>query len=315
VFTQDGSTAAWLMESRGKQRLVYKGVAGPAYDSILAPPRFLPGSTTPVYLAKLGDDYFVVVGDRRLGPYNSVGEPLEISDGAAQPYGFVAGASGRDVIVINGQTLAEVPGAVSLRLGPTPGQFAYVTKKGDGYSVSWAQLIGSPKELGPYTDVQSVRFSPDGKRLAFVATRGNRSFAVVDGQENRAYPDVVIGPIFSTDSSRVAYAAWKTDEKLVVVVDGRESNEYDDIGRDSIVFSPQGTHLAFTARSGSRWFVVVDNVSYSFLGAHFAPVRGSKITFTSEESLHLLIGSESDRDREGLSGEGLVKVWAKRLAD
>jgi len=41
-------------------------------------------------------------------------------------------------------------------------------------------------------------------------------------------------------------------------VDGQAGAEYDAIGKGSLLFSPDGKHLAYSARKGRKWLVVVD---------------------------------------------------------
>src|SRR5262249_50965740 len=93
-------------------------------------------------------------------------------------------------------------------------------------------------------------FSPDGARLAYIATRAVaqeafhwlgvatpvKQFVVADGAEGEKYHRIVQGSlVFSPDSRRLAYAAEKAGT-FVVVVDGKEGDEFGDIYNP--VFSP-----------------------------------------------------------------------------
>jgi len=51
-----------------------------------------------------------------------------------------------------------------------------------------------------YDGIQSLIFSPDGKRKAFAARTGKKWSVVVDGQAGFAY-DQVVGPAFSPDAA------------------------------------------------------------------------------------------------------------------
>ena len=56
----------------------------------------------------------------------------------------------------------------------------------------------------------SLVVSPDGKRVAYGAQKGEKWRVVVDGQEGSEYDRIVEGGlIFSPDSKRVAYLAKK----------------------------------------------------------------------------------------------------------
>ncbi|MDI6761339.1 MAG: hypothetical protein QMD05_10980 [Candidatus Brocadiaceae bacterium] len=108
----------------------------------------------------------------------------------------------------------------------------------------------------------SLRVSPDGKRVAYVAGVGNKQLVVVDGKEERQYDDIGAGsPIFSPDGKRVAYGA-KVGNKWFVVVDRKEGGQYDSLftgagGR--IVFnSPNSLHCF--AREGDKIYLVEEKI-------------------------------------------------------
>jgi len=63
--------------------------------------------------------------------------------------------------------------------------------------------------------------------------------------------------LFGPNDNRLAYMVGK-DQKIVVVVDGKEGNEYNRIGGmgESIVLSPDGKSFAYVANIGDKWFVV-----------------------------------------------------------
>ena len=116
----------------------------------------------------------------------------------------------------------------------------------------------------------SLVFSPDSKRVAYVATeylghdylvRSKQQFAVVDGIEGEHHDGVVKGSLtFSPDSKRVAYTA-KRGRLQFVVVDGEEGQYYDEVVKGSLTFSPDSSRVAFLAKGRQgRWFAVVDGV-------------------------------------------------------
>jgi acetyl esterase/lipase len=116
------------------------------------------------------------------------------------------------------------------------------------------------KEEKQYDDIMAGTplFSPDSTHVAYAAQMGTKWFVVVDGKEEKQYDGVGAGmPLFSPDSTRVAYAA-RTGTKWFVVVDGKEEKQYDDIMAGTPLFSPDSTHVAYAAQMGTKWFVVVD---------------------------------------------------------
>jgi Tol biopolymer transport system component len=92
---------------------------------------------------------------------------------------------------------------------------------------------------------------------------------VVDGKAGTEYDDIPSPPIFSPDGKRVAYGV-KKGEKQLVVVDGKAGKEYDEISGgfppiklapvrfSAVVFSPDGKRVAYAAKNGEKWLVVVD---------------------------------------------------------
>src|SRR6516164_8307620 len=110
----------------------------------------------------------------------------------------------------------------------------------------WSRVLGVWRlvvdgiEHGEYPRIlgSPPAFSPDSKRVAYRAVRGDRMLVVVDGQEGPQYDAIGEGdPIFSPDSKRVAYIA-KRESKVFVVVDGTEGKEYAGIVKGTPVFSP-----------------------------------------------------------------------------
>lgn len=147
-------------------------------------------------------------------------------------------------------------------------------------------------------DINFRTFSPDSKRVAYVAVilgekppAGNKRFVVIDGEEGDEYsaasvfnltfsPDgkhiayvadghvfldrvpvkgpegiVKSTPLFSPDSQHLVYIVDQ-DGKQSVVVDGVSSKQYDKIG--TIAFSPDDRRLAYRAKAGKNWFMVVN---------------------------------------------------------
>jgi Tol biopolymer transport system component len=124
----------------------------------------------------------------------------------------------------------------------------------------WSQVLGVWRlvvdgvEHGEYARIlgHPPVFSPDSKRVAYGAVRGEKMFVVVDGQEGREYDGIGEGdPIFSPDNKRVAYVA-KRQGKVLVVVDGIEGKEYAGIIKGTPIFSPDSTRVAFAATPVGR---------------------------------------------------------------
>jgi Tol biopolymer transport system component len=162
---------------------------------------------------------------------------------------------------------------------------AYAARNGEKRFVV---LDGQKGEGAEYNRIGegTLIFSPDSKRVVYVAEKGDKLAAekgdklkadkgdklvaekgdklvaekgdklvvVADGLAGAEYDG--IGPLsFSPDGKRVAYVAMK-GEKSLVVVDGQPGAEYDGIG--TLSFSPDGKRIAYGAKKDEKWLVVVD---------------------------------------------------------
>jgi Tol biopolymer transport system component len=198
--------------------------------------------------------------------------------------------------VVSGQgqnTAAPNQNVEIIELGPQPGAFANIMMTPDfrhiaivGPSGSRAAAFLDGRSGDKYEQIQTKPpvLSADGKRWAYVASKGGQSFIVVDGKEYGPYdrfPQFNQGfssnnrpvvfqmtprwPIvFSPDSKHFAFIAQKGNQ-VVVVEDGKEISTQAQVDTtSSLLFSRQGDHLVFVARdsAGAAW-VVLDGVAGS----------------------------------------------------
>ena len=156
----------------------------------------------------------------------------------------------------------------STRMGYAPRAAAeWVVAKDDRHAAAilerdaqWLVVIDGQE--GPEFDGiarNSLVFSPDGTRVAYVAITGDKRQAVIDG--NSGHPYDGIGPLFfSPDSNRLAYGARK-GTKSVVVTDGIEGPEYDNVLAGIVHFSPDSQRVAYVAQDNEKWMAVIDGVA------------------------------------------------------
>ncbi|MEP6920353.1 MAG: hypothetical protein ABI967_04445 [bacterium] len=129
---------------------------------------------------------------------------------------------------------------------------------------------------------QQIKFSPNGRRVAFVAGRGKKFLVVVDGKEGPEYDRISVGaPRFSPDSRRVSYFAER-GEKTYAVVDGIESKPFDYGSSDAPIFSPDSRRVIYMARHGQQTHVVIDGVEIvetEYVGDPRFSKTGKKMTY------------------------------------
>jgi Tol biopolymer transport system component len=155
----------------------------------------------------------------------------------------------------------------TLRCSPDATRVAYFVQCGvSSYAVSrrphpgirYSLVLDEDLRSEEFEGVQheSLKFSLDSRRFAFVAVREQRAFAVVDGKMSRPYAAVgQDSPIFSPDSTRVAYAAGERPGTTYYVVDGRSGPLH--TACSSFCFSPDSRRTAYIAAERPDHHVVV----------------------------------------------------------
>jgi hypothetical protein len=94
---------------------------------------------------------------------------------------------------------------------------------------------------------------------------------------------------FSPDGNHVAYAA-RIGQKWSVVVDGQAGATFDAIGKPGVIFSHDGQHMAYMARTGQTWSLVLDGQP----GASCDDYRVDSVVFSSDDK-HLAYDARSNQ--------------------
>lgn len=147
--------------------------------------------------------------------------------------------------------------------GPS-GRFAFIASKGRGKNGGEREIaVIDGKESPEYEAIYSIEFSPDGSRIAYVASKAGKQFVVVDGKPWAKYDEVHDPLTFSPDGKRLACVVLNYDSNgngtYCVLVDGNPGPKFKDIFTNSLMFSADGKHIAYTASAdGEHYCVVVD---------------------------------------------------------
>lgn len=121
------------------------------------------------------------------------------------------------------------------------------------------RTVASETLVTQIVDAPSLAYSPDARRVAYVADRGGKKYVVVDGVPGKkgydAITDIVASSLtwgtFSPNSKHVAYIGItygenpRTDRKWSVVIDGEEGDAYS--SSYFVTFSPDSKHVAYVA--------------------------------------------------------------------
>ena len=180
-----------------------------------------------------------------------------ISEPGGVEYVALDGKEGNEYATINHVTMAFSPDSARfVYRAETAMDVDNAATPEEALNSSTQRYVLDGVEGKSYTRVGEFFFSPDGKRTAYTADRGDKTLVVIDGVEGKEY-DHVSGLIFSSDGKRIAYEA-KRGEKYLVVADGAEGKEYNFVG--NVAFSPDDQRLTYTAHQGSERLIVRDGV-------------------------------------------------------
>ncbi|MFN7182153.1 MAG: hypothetical protein ACK4NF_05700, partial [Planctomycetota bacterium] len=127
----------------------------------------------------------------------------------------------------------------------------------DAYQGGTKIIVINNKDVNEYNRIGMLTFSDDGKRVGFVAKKGNKEVAVIDGKESNEYDKITWKPIFSPNSKRAVFVA-KKGNKEVMVIDGKESKKYDHI-KFWPTFSPDGKRTGFIVIKDGEEVAVIDS--------------------------------------------------------
>ncbi|MGQ0444982.1 MAG: tetratricopeptide repeat protein [Beijerinckiaceae bacterium] len=234
----------------------------------------------------------VNVDGKMLGPYDEIlaGTPVFSLDSRRLA---LAAREGQDwFVVLDGTPLERHGAIVGLAFSPDGERFAYAADDAEKY-----RLIADAKS-GPDVDEifpGTIVFSPDSRRLSYRARIGEKRTLVLDHKPGPLFDRISKAPsVFSPDSRRLAYSGVR-DGTLLMVVDGKESRGYDDIGFH--VFSPDSQRVAYGAQRDGKWFIVIDDQegpAYDYAGFPVFSPNSRRVAYTAKrgERVFLVVDGE-----------------------
>lgn len=238
AFAPDGVAVTYTAESfEGLRELIVGDRRCEGYEDFHEIV-FSPDLASWAIVAKKGGDYLVISDGRESGPFENVAGPAYGPDGKL----VYASCSEGTWTLVSGDKKTAIAGVdwpLDLRFRPGESEPIMVACKDKKYFV----FDKGEKRSDGYDLIEDLTFSPDGKRTAFKAHRGDVDFIVVDGEEGENFSGVT-APRFSPDGKRVAYRGhWR--QKWAAVVDGKNGPDFDAV--DDVAFSPDGASYAYAA--------------------------------------------------------------------
>jgi Tol biopolymer transport system component len=294
LFSADGSSVGYVAGSRlrKKMRVVINGKPGEPFDAVDSRSlRFSPDgrrfSCAANDLSK-GDHWFCVIDGKRGKRFDGLGVSFAFSPDGKR-FAYTGNRGPQWFLAMDGEPEVLIEGIVdhSLIFSPDSRRLAYAVAKldqraylvVDGKEGPVHDRIGGSMPLGPanrasmqsgsglepgssmsynYTIAPGspLLFSPDGRRIAYLARSGPQGMVYVDGKADGIKMETLVGGmLFSDDSKRLAYGG-RCGNECFLVVDGLKGADYDALG--NFGFSPDGKHIAFVAKHGDKLIIVVD---------------------------------------------------------
>ncbi len=362
-FSPDGKRLVYAAKNENEEWKMHIGqdVYGPYED--LGAPVFSPNGDRYAFPAKTHRHWIMVTNDGQSSEYDEVADPIYSNDGKRFAYKSRSGKRWR--LVVNGQSSTDYDNIFQVLFCSCGQHIAYVVEK--KMLIGWPKTqvilnektgkahtelsdevidyVQRPGILGAFlpptaatkaviTSRRSLTFSSEGCHLAYVVqTPEERSFIVIDGQEQEPY-NFCSPPVLSLDGDHLAYAARPfKGNAWAVVIDGKphyalmafddptledgalvdninlvrgittekKGTLFNDILFGTPVFSPDGNRVAFgfalfADETQPGWRMCLD-------GRATIPhvVLGSQGPIFSPDSKHLAYMAFSDVSRSGRS--------------
>lgn len=138
-------------------------------------------------------------------------------------------------------------------------------------------VVVDGQEQKAYDAVGRLTFSPNSKHLSYEAVVNEKCLLILDGQEGKGYDSVKLGPGFSADGARLV-AVVAQSNNLIVVINGRESEPYEKLVAGDFVLSPDGKRIAYAVKKGDKQLAIIDGAAQ----APFDHISSNAMSFSPD---------------------------------
>lgn len=243
----------------GESKVILDGEALPSFGEIKLAPKFSPDSQHLAYGVSQKGKCFVVLDGKPGKPFEFVNEySLAFSpDSQHLAYSVVSRADYQNSEQCVVLDGVEGPPLRQIRTRPmfSPDSRRIIYVAGGSGNET---LVVDGKVGEWYRVIAGRAISPDSQHVAYIAvTKDYKQWVVSDGKPGEAYERIVTVPYFSPDSSHMVYLAMNAG-KVFAVLDGVAGKPYDEVWNYTLKFSPDGTRLGYIAKQNGKWVAVFD---------------------------------------------------------
>jgi hypothetical protein len=251
AFSVDGQVAYPVL-SGGHWRVVLGAEQLPGAWEGIGELVFSPAGGELAFAAQFDGDWQVVRGDHPRPQFSSLAAgSLEFSPDGGR-FAYVGEREGRAIAVVDDRESAPLDGVRKLAFSGGQSQVGYIGRTRTG-TVELETLVidGAPRLRGDA--IADFGWSPGGDRLAALVERSGAWFAWIDGDWSGPF-DRISSVRFSPDGAHVAFVAARGAADRVYL-DGAPGPEAEEVPGSSLAFAPDG-RLAYRERVGKQWRVV-----------------------------------------------------------
>jgi len=252
-FSPVGNRVVYIARDGKKSFIVDNLEKGRKYERTALGPIFSADGSKLAFSAYRHDTAFLVINGEEYGGYTTVTDLCISEDGL---HHACAVTMNYDAFAVSdGKLFGPYEEVYNPRFSPFDNRFAFVARVSD---TSFA-LILDGEQHEEYMDVVNVTFSESTSDYAYMAildTISHQQAVVHNHERHKVYNYVYYNHLqFTQPGNHLSYIAEIDTSRIVAVIDGVESKEYNQI--HSIIFSPDGNERTLrTQVEDSLWCVV-----------------------------------------------------------
>jgi probable HAF family extracellular repeat protein len=164
--------------------------------------------------------------------------------GASPAVAFTAVNNGKPIIVVNDEVIGVYDVLPDFPFGPAP----VISPDGKRHAFAarrgngWFIVVDGVEMEERFDDIQHITFSPDSKRVAFTGVSRGLSKVVIDGDIVLRGRERILSRVeFSPNSARFAVPIV-AEGKGAYIIDGEQQENYEVLGSINSVATPRTTH-------------------------------------------------------------------------
>ena len=247
----DGKNVSYQIRKTLGKAIRVNEFTHPKYDEV-TPVFFSPDSQNAIYAASQKEKQFIVVNghSQHAFPYVYVNTLAFLNDSDEVAYA-VQKSDEKFSFYINGEEEGSYENVVRTPLIlDAEKNYAYLVEDNNQQVV-----ILNGKVQCTHDSIDDLTFTNSVKGLKYVYTQNGIQFLMVNGVASEGH-DAITEFAHASDWGAYVYAAEDNFKCVVIDSKGNRWGDFDEIKH--LTMSEDGLHVAFAARMGAEWFVVMD---------------------------------------------------------